>query len=57
MAKITEYHPSSDGTEKSSVAFWQKHPMSLSGRLNQFKRLREQRLARESKSMSSENLQ
>ena len=31
-----------------SVAYWQQHPISHDECLNQFKRLREQRLARES---------
>lgn len=57
MANITEHHRQVTEAKKASVAFWQKHPMSLSERLSQFKRLRERRLARESKSTLSENMQ
>lgn len=49
MAKITQHHRQVTEQKKASVAFWQKHPLSLAERLNQFKRLREQRIARESK--------
>lgn len=51
MTKITEYHRQVTAQKQASVAFWQKHPMSRTECLNQFKRLREQRLARESKSI------
>lgn len=57
MAKITEYHRQVTAQKLASVAFWQKHPMSHEECVKQFKRLREQRLARESKSMRSENMQ
>lgn len=57
MAKITEYHRQVTAQKMASVAFWQKHPMSRTERLNQFKRLREQRLARESQSMHSKDMQ
>lgn len=57
MAKITEYHRQVTEQKKASVAFWQKHPMSRIERLDQFKRLWEQRLARESKLMHSEDTQ
>ena len=33
----------------ASMAYWREHPLSLEECLAQFKRLREQRLARESK--------
>lgn len=56
MAKITEYHRQVTAQKMASVAFWQKHPMSRTECLNQFKRLREQRLARESKSMHSKDM-
>ena len=46
-----------DKAEKNSVAYWQKHPLSLSERLKQFKNLREQRFAREAKLLRSEPLQ
>lgn len=54
MAKITEYHRQVTAQKMASVAFWQKHPMSHEECVKQFKRLREQRLARESKLMHSE---
>lgn len=40
MAKITEYHRQVTAQKMASVAFWQKHPMSRTECLNQFKRLR-----------------
>ena len=40
-----------------SVAYWTKHPMSREECLNQFKRLREQRLSRESKLQISKDSQ
>lgn len=57
MAKMTSHHKQMTELKKASVAFWQKHPLSLAERLKQFRRLREQRLARESKLMNSANLQ
>ena len=39
---------SQEGLQKS-MAYWREHPLSLEECLAQFKRLREQRLARESK--------
>lgn len=57
MAIINEYHRRVTEQKKNSVAAWQKQPMSRSERLNQFKRLREHRIARESKSMRSDGMQ
>lgn len=55
--QLTENHKKAIARKLRSVAFWQKHPLSQEECLNQFKRLREQRIARESKSMLSINLQ
>lgn len=49
MAKMNKYHIEVTKQKKNSVAYWQKHPLSLSERLKQFEHLREQRLARESR--------
>ncbi len=57
MAIINEYHRQVTEQKKNSVAAWQKQPMSRAERLNQFKRLRERRIARESKSMPSGDMQ
>ena len=56
MKTINEYHKQAIEKKKKSVADWQKRPLSLKECLNQFKRLREQRLARESKFMPSSNM-
>ena len=53
MATINEYHRRVTEQKQASVAAWQKQPMSRAERLSQFKRLRERRIARESKSMPS----
>lgn len=47
---MTEYHKKTIARQLASIAFWKKHPMKPEEYLAQFKRLREQRLARESKS-------
>ena len=39
----------SQESQLASMAYWREHPLSLEECLAQFKRLREQRLARESK--------
>ena len=57
MAKMSKYHIEVTKQKKNSVAYWQKHPLSLSERLKQFKNLREPRLAREAKLLRSEPLQ
>lgn len=57
MAIINEYHRRVTEQKKNSVAAWQKQPMSRAERLNQFKCLRERRIARESKSMPSGDMQ
>ena len=49
---LNEYHHMVTIEKMKSVAYWQQHPISHDKCLNQFKRLREQRLARESKSQS-----
>ena len=56
MTLINDYHKQLIVRKKKSVAEWQKHPLSLEECLAQFKRLREQRLARESKFMPSSNM-
>lgn len=57
MGKLNEHHLLDIEAKKRSIASWQRQPLSLTERLNQFKRLREQRIARESKLRLSENLQ
>lgn len=49
MEKLNEYHRKTNARKMKSVAYWTKHPLSREECLNQFKRLREQRLSRESK--------
>ena len=44
---LNEYHYRVTMEKQKSVAYWQQHPISHDECLNQFKRLREQRLARE----------
>ena len=46
---LNDYHKKVTMEKMKSVAYWQQHPISHEECLNQFKRLREQRLARESK--------
>ena len=53
--QLTDYHKRITAEKKKSVAYWMKHPQSHEECLTQFKRLREQRLARESKSQECEN--
>ena len=48
--QLNEYHKKVNAAKKASMAYWREHPLSLEECLAQFKRLREQRLARESKS-------
>ena len=45
---LNEYHKKVTIEKMKSVAYWQQHPISHEECLKQFKRLREQRLARES---------
>ena len=47
--QLTDYHKRITAEKKKSVAYWKTQPRSLEECLAQFKRLREQRLARESK--------
>ena len=49
MTQLNDYHRRVNQEKMLSVAFWQAHPLSHEACLSQFKRLREQRLARESK--------
>ena len=49
MEKLNQYHRQIIAKKMKSVAYWTKHPMSREKCLNQFKRLREQRLSREPK--------
>ena len=46
--QLNEYHKKVNAAKKASMAYWRE--LSLEQCLAQFKRLREQRLARESKS-------
>ncbi|WP_297900646.1 hypothetical protein [uncultured Parabacteroides sp.] len=55
MSKLNEHHLSDIEAKKRSIASWQRQPLSLE-RLIQFKCLREQRIARESKLGLSDNL-
>lgn len=48
---MTKYHQESIAKKKASIDYWKKQPLSPEEYRSQFKRLREQRLARESKSM------
>jgi hypothetical protein len=49
MTILNSYHRKVTQEKMNSVAYWQLHPISHEECLSQFKRLREQRLARESK--------
>ena len=49
MTALNDYHLKVTMEKKKSVAYWLQHPISHEACLRQFKRLREQRLARESK--------
>ncbi|WP_165154732.1 hypothetical protein [Parabacteroides sp. ZJ-118] len=49
MTQLNERHLLDIEAKKRSIASWQRQPLSLTERLSQFKRLREQRIARESK--------
>lgn len=57
MEKLNQYHRQVIAKKMKSVAYWTKHPMSRDECLNQFKRLREQRLLRESKLQTSNDTQ
>ena len=48
---MTRYHQESIAKKKASIASWKQHPLKPEEYLEQFKKLRAQRLARESKSM------
>ncbi len=50
---MTKYHQESIAMKMAALEYWKKHPLSPEEYLSQFKRLREQRLARESKSAFS----
>ena len=47
--QLKEYHKNAMMENQQVMAYWRKHPLSPKTYLNQFKLLREQRLARESK--------
>ena len=49
MTALNNYHRRVTLEKMNTVAYWQQHPISHEACLIQFKRLREQRLARESK--------
>ena len=52
MPELNEYHKKVMQEKIAYIAYSQQHPRSLEERLNQCRRLREQRLARESKSQA-----
>ena len=47
--QLTDYNKKIIAEKMKAMAYWREHPLSLEECLNQFKRLREQRLARESR--------
>ena len=47
--QLNDYHKKVNAQMQKSMAYWRERPLSLEECLAQFKRLREQRLARESK--------
>ncbi len=47
--QLNEYHKKVNAQKMASMAYWREHPLSQEECLAQFKRLREQRLARESR--------
>nr|WP_297058538.1 hypothetical protein [Prevotella sp.] len=47
--QLNDYHKKVNAQKMASMAYCREHPLSLEEGLAQFKRLREQRLARESK--------
>lgn len=49
---LNEYHKSVNAAKLQSVTSWSKLKLSRKECSNQFKRLREQRIARESKSLT-----
>ena len=49
---LNDYHKKINKVKLQSVASWSKLKLSHKECLNQFKRLREQRIARESKSLA-----
>lgn len=51
LAAMTKYHQESIAKKMASIDYWKKQPRSPEEYRMQFKRLREQRLARESKYM------
>lgn len=55
--QLTENHKKAIERKMRYVEYYQKHPLSQEECLSQFKRLWEQRIARESKLMLSTNLQ
>ena len=54
--QLNEYHKKVNAQEMASMAYWREHPLSLEQCLAQFKRLREQRLARECKFCKAKRL-
>ena len=44
--QLNDYHKKVNAQMMASMAYWREHPLSLEECLAQFKRLREQRLAR-----------
>ena len=48
--ELNEYHKQAIAKNLEAIAYWKKHPMSREACLNQFKRLREQRIVTEFRS-------
>ena len=44
--QLNDYHKKVNAMKMASMTYWREHPLSLEECLVQFKRLREQRLAR-----------
>ena len=44
--QLNDYHKKVNAQMQKTMAYWREHPLSLEECLAQFKRLREQRLAR-----------
>lgn len=52
--QLNDYHKKVNAQKMASMAYWREHPFSLEECLAQFKRLREQRLAKYYKNESYE---
>ena len=52
--QLNDYHKKVNAQMQKNMAYWREHPLSLEECLAQFKRLREQRLAKYYKNESYE---